>query len=341
MRLRILSLMIFVMTAMSITAQDIHFTQFSASPLTINPALTGNFHGLWRVNTIYRSQWSNINNAFETVGASFDAPIVSDLTHDDYLAGGIELYNDRSGDGVLTNFSGLASLAYHKMLGKSGNNVLSVGLQGGYSSKALDLFSIYWSDEFRGNGFDIGSSGRVFDNKLHYFTVNVGAVYSARLGRNSGLQVGLGANNLNSPINNFAATPTSETGLPRRYTGQLGMIFRVGRLDIKPGFLAQYQANAQELIGGAEFNVRIGGDIDVPSVATSVFLASYYRYEDAIMASAGIQTNGFRIGVGYDYNVSELGKATNGTDAWEIALTYIAPDPMDFAKRIVFPCQRF
>ncbi len=341
MRVRILTLIVFVILGNSVLAQDIHFTQFSASPLTLNPALTGNFHGMWRANAIYRTQWSNINNAFETVGASFDAPIVTDLTHDDYLAGGIEFYNDRSGDGNLTNFSGLASLAYHKMLGKSGNNVLSVGLQGGYSSKALDLFSIYFSNEFRGNGFDIGSSGRVFDQNINYFTVNIGAVYSTLLGKNAGLQLGVGANNLNTPYNKFSSSPTSQIGLPRRYTGQLGMIFRVGRLDIKPGFLAQMQANAMELIGGSEFNVRIGGDIDVPSVATSIFLGAYYRYEDAIMASAGIQTNGFRIGVGYDYNVSELGKATGGTDAWEIALTYIAPDPMDFAKRIVFPCQRF
>ncbi len=341
MRLRIYSLVLCMFISAGIFAQDIHFTQFWASPLTLNPALTGNFHGLWRVNTIYRSQWSNINNAFETVGASFDAPIVSDLTHDDYLAGGIELYNDRSGDGTLTNFTGMASLAYHKMLGKSGRNVLSVGLQGGYSKKSLDLFALKWANEFRGGGFDIGSSGMILDDQTGYFTVNIGAVYSLLITDNIGMQLGAGANNLNRPTIKYVSTPTSELGLPHRYTGQFGMVMTFGRVDIKPVALYQRQANAEELIGGSEFNFRIGGDIDVPSVATSVFLGAYYRNDDAILANAGIQTNGFRIGVGYDYNVSDLGAATNGTNSWEIALSYIAPDPMDFAKRIVFPCQRF
>lgn len=341
MRLKIVSVILALVGSMSLSAQDIHFTQFTASPLTVNPALTGNFHGMWRVNTIYRNQWGSVTTPFETFGASFDAPIVTDITHDDYLAGGLELYNDKSGDGSLTNFSALGSIAYHKMLGKSNKNVLSVGLQGGYTSKSLDLFKLYFSDEFRGNGFDIGSGGHVFQNKIQYFTVNVGAVFSTLLSKSIGLQLGAGANNLNSPLNSFSSTPTSDIGLPMRYTGQFGMIFSVGRLDIKPGFLGQYQAEALELIGGTEFNVRVAGDIDVPSVATSIFVGAYYRYLDAVMANVGIQTNGFRFGLGYDYNISDLKVASGGNGAWELALTYIAPDPMDFAKRIVFPCQRF
>ncbi len=341
MRFKLLTVFVCSLIFFGTQAQDIHFTQFTASPLTVNPALTGNFHGMWRVNAIYRSQWMDINNAFETVGASFDAPIVSDLTHDDYLAGGIELYNDRSGNGTLTNFTGMASIAYHKMLGKSQKNVLSVGLQAGYSSKAIDLYSLRFADEFRGNGWDVGSAGHIFDNQLNYFTINVGATFSTLLSENIGLQLGAGANNVNSPLNSFSSTQTSDIGLPKRFTGQLGMIFRVGKLDIKPGFLGQYQAEALELIGGAEFNIRVGGDIDIASVATSIFIGAYYRYEDAILGNVGIQTNGFRFGVGYDQNVSSLQNATGGTGAWELAVTYIAPDPMDFAKRIVFPCQRF
>ena len=37
-------------------AQDQHFTQFFASPLTLNPALTGTFDGKYRVAFIYRDQ---------------------------------------------------------------------------------------------------------------------------------------------------------------------------------------------------------------------------------------------------------------------------------------------
>jgi hypothetical protein len=40
-----------------LSAQDPHFSQFFASPLTLNPALTGKFDGVLRVAGNYRDQW--------------------------------------------------------------------------------------------------------------------------------------------------------------------------------------------------------------------------------------------------------------------------------------------
>ena len=58
------------------TAQDPNFSQFFASPLTLNPALTGKFDGVYRVAGNYRDQWPTINNAFVTKTVSFDAGIL-------------------------------------------------------------------------------------------------------------------------------------------------------------------------------------------------------------------------------------------------------------------------
>ena len=41
----------------SLNAQDIHFSQFYASPLTLNPAMTGFVNGDCRAGVIYRNQW--------------------------------------------------------------------------------------------------------------------------------------------------------------------------------------------------------------------------------------------------------------------------------------------
>ncbi|MFZ9207484.1 MAG: type IX secretion system membrane protein PorP/SprF, partial [Sediminibacterium sp.] len=65
-----LSCLIFSLTRVS--AQDPHFSQFFASPLTINPALTGKFDGKYRITSNHRNQWPTINNAFITTTASFD-----------------------------------------------------------------------------------------------------------------------------------------------------------------------------------------------------------------------------------------------------------------------------
>jgi len=58
-------------------AQDPGFSQFFASPLTLNPALTGKFNGIVRVAGNYRNQWPSINNAFITSTISVDAPIMT------------------------------------------------------------------------------------------------------------------------------------------------------------------------------------------------------------------------------------------------------------------------
>ncbi|HNA97235.1 MAG TPA: type IX secretion system membrane protein PorP/SprF, partial [Chitinophagaceae bacterium] len=41
-------------------AQDPNFSQFFASPLTLNPALTGKFDGTFRVAGNFRNQWPTI-----------------------------------------------------------------------------------------------------------------------------------------------------------------------------------------------------------------------------------------------------------------------------------------
>src|SRR3954468_5085394 len=98
-------------------AQDPNFSQFFVSPLTLNPALTGKFDGVYRVAGNFRNQWPTINNAFVTKTASIDFGILKKRIPDnDQFGVGIMGFTDRAGDGVLTsNYLGL-SIAYHKAL---------------------------------------------------------------------------------------------------------------------------------------------------------------------------------------------------------------------------------
>ena len=66
----------FALGTLSVKAQDPNFSQFFASPLTLNPAMTGKIDGLYRVAGNYRNQWPTINNAFTTYTVSFDAAIL-------------------------------------------------------------------------------------------------------------------------------------------------------------------------------------------------------------------------------------------------------------------------
>jgi type IX secretion system PorP/SprF family membrane protein len=327
-------------------AQDIHFTQFEAAPLTVNPAFTGAFNGTFRAAGIYRDQWRSVTVPFKTISVSVDAPIIRDLSVDDYLAAGLQFYNDKAGDGNLSNTSVLGSIAYHKFLGggrKDPDKTLSLGFQGGYTSKSIDFSRLYFGDEFIGGNFMQGLSQEYpeLNNKVNYWVVNAGLAWSHRPGENFAYTIGLSANNLNQPTEGFEKKRNSEVGLGMRYTGQLGAIVNFSdRFSLRPGVLYQSQATATEVVAGSEFNYAIGSP-EFRDVATSVFAGVYYRSSDAIMLTVGGEFKGFRLGLSYDYNTSSLKDASNGNGGFEISLRYIAPNPIDFARKLVYPCSRF
>jgi len=324
-----------------VQAQDIHFTQFEAAPLTVNPSFTGGFSGQFRAAAIYRNQWKSVTIPFVTYAASFDMPLVYDLSHDDYLAAGVQLYNDKAGDGNLTNFSGLLSVAYHKFLGEKAQ--IGVGVQGGYTEKSIDISKLYFGDEFLNGTFQPGTSAEYpyLNNRIKYFNVNAGVSFSHSVSNNFGYVLGVGANNLNQPKDALERRSNSDVGLAMRYTGQLGVIaFLSDRFSLRPAALYQMQASASEIVAGNEFNYIVGNP-DIHSFATAIFLGGWYRNGDAAMATVGVEWKGFKFGVSYDYNLSTLKDASNGRGGFEISLRYIAPNPLDFAHRLVYPCSRF
>ena len=328
-------------------AQDIHFTQFTAAPLVVNPAFTGNFDGMARVTAIYRNQWASVTVPYLTYGASIDAPILHDLSVDDVLAVGLQVYKDQAGDANLSNFTGLLSIAYHKYLGGSGgdpNKVLAVGLQGGYSQKTLDLSKLYFGDEYVNGTFQPGTSYEYqlgLLNQVKYYTVNAGISFSHKPSDKFAYTLALGANNLNTPADGFSKEKSNQVGLDMRYTGQLGMIWNLSeRFSLRPAVLYQNQASANEVIAGNEF-YYLAGNPEFSQYSTGFFVGGWYRTGDAVMATAGVEFKGIRVGVAYDYNISDLNTASNGNGGFEISIRYIMPTPLSFAHRLVYPCSRF
>ena len=70
-----------------VNAQDPHFSQFFASPLTLNPAFTGKFSGTWRLAANHRDQWPSIPKAYVTTSASLDFPILKSKIPDNDVFG--------------------------------------------------------------------------------------------------------------------------------------------------------------------------------------------------------------------------------------------------------------
>ena len=141
-------------------SQDPHFSQFFASPLTLNPAYTGKFNGVVRVAGNYRDQWPAISKAFVTSTLSVDAPIFKGkLNSNDTWGLGVMAMTDRTANGILNSNFLSVSTAYHKALDEDGFHQLGIGFQGSYASKRLDGSQLNFENELALDGTWTNPSG--------------------------------------------------------------------------------------------------------------------------------------------------------------------------------------
>ncbi|HWB62269.1 MAG TPA: PorP/SprF family type IX secretion system membrane protein, partial [Chitinophagales bacterium] len=140
--------LILVFSAASLSAQDQHFSMFYASPLTLNPALTGVNEGDYRVSGIYRNQWRSISTPYQSYGLSFDIKLLQSKLKNDIFGVGGTLEGDQSGDGKLTMTSGMLSAAFHKGLDKDHHHFLGVGVQFAFTQRSLKINDLAFPEQF-------------------------------------------------------------------------------------------------------------------------------------------------------------------------------------------------
>lgn len=294
-------------------AQDIHFSQFYNAPLTLNPALSGKVNGKYRIGAIYRNQWFgpiNGKTAFSTGSVSYDMPI---RFKKDALGVGVYFVHDRSAEGKLKNNLGMVSVAYHKGLGKENNHSLSLGIQAGYSQRQLDAANIRWASQFdEQQNYDANRPGEsLANNSKGAFDMNVGLIYNGKFSERFKMYMGGAIFHLLTPTQNFT---TAKEKTPMRYVGHGG--FDIGLSDkvaLLPSVIYMSQASASETNAGLSLGIDAGKE-------TTVYVGGYYRVKDSVIPYFGLDLKGFRLGLSYDVNASELNR-TNGSV--EVSLMYI------------------
>lgn len=319
-------------------AQDPNFSQFFASPLTLNPALTGKFDGSYRIAGNYRNQWPSILNAFETKTISADFGILQNrIPEFDQFGVGILGFTDRAGDGVLvTNSAGL-SVAYHKALDEDGFHQLGVGFQGSYVNKRLDITKVTFEDELTPFGFVPGTTSEFFSNNqinVSYADINAGIFYNGSTNGYNNFYLGASMYHINRPKESFQG---GNFLLSSRTTIQAGGRIPVGN-DNYVHIAANHsmQAKAHNTVVGGAFSYNINHDENNP---TNVYLGGWMRFNDAIIPYVGLEFNNILLGATYDVNTSSLKPASNSRGGIEISLIYIRkPVDPNFKK---LNCPRF
>jgi type IX secretion system PorP/SprF family membrane protein len=328
-----------VFLTLSLHAQDPHFSQFFASPLTLNPAMTGKFNGVSRLAFNYRNQWPTINTAFRTGTGSMDFGILPNrIPEFDQFGVGIMGMYDVNGAGVMKNSYISGSLAYHKGLDESGYHTLGAGFSTTYAQRRLDLSKLNFEDELTPLGFT-GVTSEVFNVNngflnVSYADVNAGFLYSGATTDYNNFYLGASLYHINRPKVSFQG---ANFLLNPRFTVHGGGYFPIA--DATTVFVSashQRQAGATETIFGGAVGLTVNDDYDN---ATEVYFGSWVRLNDAIIPYVGLETGNFRFGATYDVNTSRLSAASRRQGGMEVSLIYIVKHKDPNRKGI--PCPRF
>ena len=331
---KLLCFCLILSTTLTVTAQDPNFSQFFASPLTLNPALTGKFDGQYRVAGNYRNQWPTINNAYTTATVSFDAGILKNrISEVDQFGVGVMAFTDKSGNGALQyNYLAL-STAYHKGLDEDGFNQIGAGFQATYVSKQLNVSSLKFGDQLRSDGFT-GLTQESFSRdqlSLSYFDVNAGVLYNGTSDGLNNYYAGVSVYHINRPKETFQE---GNYFLAPRVTFQAGGKIPMGFHALHLSANHSRQAGAVNTVIGGAYALNVNQTETNP---TNLYLGTWYRFGDALIPYIGLEFGELHFGATYDVNVSSLKPASNMRGGAEFSLIYIRQPRDPNARRLNCP----
>ncbi|GAO45508.1 PorP/SprF family type IX secretion system membrane protein [Flavihumibacter petaseus] len=302
-------------------AQDPSFSQFFASPLNINPALTGNINGEWRLVSNLRYQWAGPAYPYVTGTISFDKKILRNkLPETSVLGVGGMLMYDKVMDGVLK--SSYASLNVNYNIQVAGDDYSShhvgLGFGGIYGNRRMDFSRLIFGNQFNGTTFDknLPTGESSLAQMKPYFSTSVGMLYSYNT-EYANVDVGGSAFHINKPKQTFVQDENQV--LPVRYVGYANYQQLLSNiLVLNANAIYQQQSTTSYFsIGGA-----LGYYLSDPEETDDIIVNGglWYWSKNAIIPYVGLVYKKFQVGITYDITISKLSAGTKRPTTFELSL---------------------
>lgn len=323
-----------VSLAMALTtrlaAQDIHFSQYSEMPASINPALAGVTYNTRAIGN-YKTQWAPVGNKYLTYGVSFEQTIKHKKLKNNYFAVVANIYKDVAGDSKLSTLNPNLGFTYLQRINKKMK--FSGGLQSGLFYRTIDVNAFRYDRQYDGYSYNPNlSNGEANVPRSSITSFDIGGGINFNFVQNdkfmsaknaAKFDFGLSAYHFGLVKNSFIQ---SDEKLQTRFCAYFNSDFNIpGSINaIMPTFLFMRQGTQSEFIAGALFKFIIGDPSTYTSLKKprSVAVGGYYRYQDAIIPSVLFQYNRYALGLTYDINLSSLTPATNRVGGLELMIKY-------------------
>lgn len=311
-------MLVAIVFGFSSMAQDIHFSQFMDSPMTLNPALTGKIpfqdidHNLLRIGANFKNQGASISVPYRTYSAFIDGSVSTPKMRKSQMGFGLLFYNDNAGDGSLQNSSAMLNVAFTRGFNRFNTFKATLAFSIGFINRNVDVSKLVFDNQWNGVIFDPSASSNenFTTNSIFAVNFNFGALISYEINNDIAFQVGSSLNHINKPRTSFY---DSDNRINQKLIVHANATIRVEHgILIEPAAMYSLQAMTYELV--------LGTNVSLSKSDAQLILGLWYRFNRDIIPLVGIKYHGYKFALSYDVNVSPLSKASNYRGGVEISL---------------------
>ena len=313
-----------------VRGQDPSFSQFFASPLNVNPALTANIDGNWRFILNLRNQWVGPDSPYATGTVSFDTRLLQKkLPEGSTFGGGAMLMYDKAMQGALKSNYFSLNISYNITLAEeNATQRLGIGIGGIYGNKRVDFAKLSFGEQFTGYGFDtnLPSAEAALSNMKPYLSSSLGILYSVTTD-NSNLEFGAAGYHINRPKQSVLNDPNQY--LAARYVGHANFdTYLNDQLVLNANAIYQRQQTTDYFSVGSGLGYYLTGDPE-----DVVFNAGlWYWMKNAIIPYIGVMYQNIQFGLSYDITISKLNRAAEKPKSFELSVVIRSKKPKGFIR---------
>lgn len=306
-------------------SQDLHFSNYNAIPILLNPGSAGVQNSDIRFITNYRNQWGTVSSPFKTMYASIDASLYKSKNASNCLGAALSAYNDKAGSSRMGTNAIQVSVSNTRQL--SASNYVSLGLQAGLAEKSLNAQNLIWDNQIVDGTYNanIASGEASMSSMMRYAEFGSGILWNYIGEDDLKANAGIAIHGSGTPFN---ASGDKQEKSPLKLT--LHTTWQIPVPDKKTYILPTLsiikKGVSQEVLLGGLVRYDVGDDSRYTSrnISSSVYLGAIYRNRDAIILLSRLDYKKIlSFSLAYDINISGLNRASSSYGGFELSLTYL------------------
>jgi type IX secretion system PorP/SprF family membrane protein len=311
-------IVLFLISANNLSAQDPFFSQYFNTTATLSPALVSSQSANSKIASVFRNQWwGGASKPYNTSFLSFETKLAKQASSQDYFGWGLMAMTENSNGGILKKETLNATGVYHNALDGEGKEMLSGAISLSYTNRLVDASKFITQSQFGSYGFSSSRAAyepiSLANNK--YVDVNFGIGYKNRQDK-AGYRFGFAMFNV-LPPKGGASYFDENYRSKRRYVME-------GEYYIGSEFQSFWTISANSQFIGPFNLTSVGAMYSTPILENEyrVALGGWVRWNDSFYPYLSVEKNNWKLGLSYDVLYSPVRTSYNKVQSLELSMSW-------------------